>query len=77
MSPLKVLKLNIPRRKVVFIIASAILWAVVNYIWVYPPLFSFYPNFVSWFIASTFTGLQLTVLAYEWDYLDKKMTRFI
>jgi hypothetical protein len=77
MPRLKPLKINIPRRKFVFIVASAILWAVIDFIWVYPPIFSFYPQAVSWFIASTFTGLEFSVLLFEWDYLDKKLTSFI
>jgi hypothetical protein len=60
------------RHKVIFILASAIVFCVIDYNWVYPQLFTYLPQIYSWVIASTLAGCELSLLMVEWNYLDWK-----
>jgi hypothetical protein len=60
-------------RKVIFIVASALVFFVVDFNWVYPTLFNTLNQIFSWGIGSTLAGCQISTLVAEWYYLDRKL----
>jgi hypothetical protein len=56
--------------KIIFIIASVIVFFVIDLNWVYPSLFTNLPQVFSWVIASGLVGFEIILLISEWFYLD-------
>ena len=59
-------------RKVIFIIAAAVVIFVLDLNWVYPPIFNNMPLFFSWLVISALTSSQISILIVEWHYLDSE-----
>ncbi len=57
--------------KVIFIIASAIIFIVLDQNWVFPPLFAHLPQLLSWPIAFGLAGFEIVALIAEWHYQDR------
>jgi hypothetical protein len=56
--------------KLIYIIASILVFFVIDLSWVYPPLFNYLPQVFSWVIASALIGFEVIILIAEWHYLD-------
>jgi hypothetical protein len=69
MEPAKVQN-GIMSRKVIFILASIVIFFVVDLNWVYPPLFNLLPQITAWATAGALAGLQISILIAEWHYMD-------
>jgi hypothetical protein len=55
-------------RKVIFIVASALIFFILDQTWVFPSMFAYLPQVLGWFIASALSGVQIVALIYEWHY---------
>jgi hypothetical protein len=57
-------------RKIIFLFAAALVYAVLDGYYVFPFLFGDLPLFLGSFIASILAGLEVVSLIYAWQYLD-------
>lgn len=58
--------------KVIFIVASAVIFAALDLNWICPLFFNSLPQTFSWIIAFTLAGFEISALIAEWYYLDWK-----
>ena len=57
-------------RKVIFLLASILVFGVLDGSWVYPGLLNSLPLVFGWTAASFLAGLQILALIVEWNHLD-------
>jgi hypothetical protein len=56
--------------KLIFIVASFMIFFALDQNWLYPLLLGKMPLILGWVTASVLAGFQLTALIAEWSYLD-------
>jgi hypothetical protein len=56
--------------KLIFIVASVMIFFALDQNWLYPLLLGKMPLIFGWVTASVLAGFQLIALIAEWSYLD-------
>jgi hypothetical protein len=57
-------------RKVIFIIASVLVFLSLDLVWIYPALFNHPPTLLSLAVSSLLLGLESSAIIAEWHFLE-------